>query len=110
MNGLSEFQQQAAVVALVKMLRARSFNICDLDNLAKLLDCSSAMAGKDYQALRSLHCVDYADMGPDLAQQVRHKSAELLGLLPQVVDAEFKDVQTQPAHPSASKLRLAFWK
>lgn len=110
MNNLTEFQQRAAAMGLVKMLKGKHFSICDLDKLADLLDRKGAMGGKDYVALKNLHCVDYADMGHELTQQVREKCVELLGLAPQIVDAEFRDVPAEPMHKPAKRLRLAFWK
>lgn len=110
MNQLSEFQQRAAAMGLVKMLKGKHFSVCDLDKLADLLDRKDAMGGKDYVALKNLHCVDYADMGQELTQQVRQKCIELLGLAPAIVDAEFRDVPAEPMHKPAKRLRLAFWK
>ena len=109
MNQLTEFQQRAAAMGLVKMLKSTHFSICDLDRLADLLDRKSSLGGKDYVALKNLHCVNYADMGPELTQQVREKCIELLGLAPAIVDAEFRDVPAGPMHKPAKRLRLAFW-
>ena len=64
MNDMTEFQQRAAAIAVVKMLQGKGFNICDLDAIAKTIGCEANMAGKDYAALRAIHCVDWADMGP----------------------------------------------
>ena len=110
MTNLSEFQQRAAAVALVNMLNGNHFSICQLDKLADLLGRKSACSGPDYKALSNLHCVDYADMGPELTMQVRQKSVEILGLVPTVVDAEFKEARREPMHRPAKRLRLAFWR
>ena len=87
-----------------------SFSICQLDKLADLLGRKWACSGPDYKALSNLHCVDYADMGPELTMQVRQKSVEILGLVPTVVDAEFKEARREPMHKPAKRLRLAFWR
>ncbi len=80
MDNLTEFQQRACAVALVKMLQCKHFDICALDAIAKTMGVQSGLAGRDYAALRGLHCVDWADMGPDLARMTREKCFELLGL------------------------------
>jgi len=113
MNDLTEFQQRAASAALVKMLGGKSFSICDLDSIAETIGRKSSMAGRDYAALRAIHCVSWADMGPDLARMTREKCFELLGLPPQVLEAVQEAPRrgaAEPAHEPAKRLRLAFWK
>lgn len=107
MESLTEFQQRAAAVAVVKMLSGKHFSVCDLDAIAKTIGREPALAGRDYAALRSLHCVDWADMGAELARLTREKCLELLGLPPQTIEI------VQPAekpHEPAKRLRLAWWK
>ena len=65
MDNLTEFQQRACAAGVVKMLSGKHFSICDLDAIAKAIGRESALAGRDYAALRTVHCVDWADMGPD---------------------------------------------
>jgi hypothetical protein len=112
MNDLTEFQQRAAAVATVKMLSGKGFSICDLDAIAKTVGRESALAGRDYAALRAVHCVDWADMGPDLSRMVREKCLDLLGLPPQTIDiiTPEKPQHREPAHEPAKRLRLAFWR
>jgi len=110
MNDMTEFQQRACSVALVKMLQSKHFDICALDAIAKAMGVQNAMAGRDYAALRGLHCVDWADMGPDLARMTREKCFELLGLPPQTVDMVEPTKSAEKAHEPAKRLRLAFWK
>jgi hypothetical protein len=111
MDNLTEFQQRASAVAVVKMLSGKSFSICDLDRIADTMGRKQAMAGKDYAALHSLHCVDWADMGPELAAMVREKCFDLLGLPQAAIDSVCtKEAPTEKAHEPAKRLRLAFWK
>lgn len=111
MNDMTEFQQRAAAVALVKMLNGKSFSICDLDSIAKTMGREASLAGKDYAALRALHCVDWADMGPDLTRMVGEKCLELLGLPQQTIEvAAERETKSEPTQEQASRLRLAFWK
>jgi len=111
MNDMTEFQQRAAAVAVMKMLNGKHFAITDLQAIAKTMGRESEMAGRDFDALRSLHCVDYADMGKELAAMVREKSCELLGLPPMVVEnVRAEAAPNQPAHEPENRLRLAFWR
>ena len=110
MNVLTDFQQRAAAVALVKMLSGKHFSICDLDKLADLLGRRSSCGGPDYKALQNLHCVDFSDMGPELTHQVRKKCIEILGLSTVITDAELTESKAEPMHKPAKRLRLAFWK
>ena len=113
MSEMSEFQQRATATALVKMLSGTSFSICDLDRIAETMGKKPAMAGKDYSALQSLHCVNWADMGPELATMVREKCFELLGLpnvpIESVCSRVKNDGPETKAEP-AKRLRRAFWK
>lgn len=110
MNDLSEFQQRACAVAVVRMLQGKHFSICDLDALAKTMGREPSMAGKDYSALRGLHCVDWADMGPELSKLTREKCLELLGLPSQTIEMiQPEHAREKPTEP-AKRLRLAFWR
>lgn len=104
MNELTQFQAQAAAVALHKILHGNHFSICDLDKLAKLI--GTPLGGKDYEALNGLHCVNWMDMPEPLRTQAREKVVELLGLPPLVMEAR----KVYPAKEPERKLRLAFWK
>lgn len=116
MQDLSEFQQRACAIGVVKILNGKHFSICDLDALAKTMGRESAMAGKDYDALRVLHCVAWGDMGPELAAMVKEKFLELLGLPQAAIDGvctreESSNGQAGPHHEHGKpKLKLAFWK
>lgn len=107
---LTEFQQRACAAGIVKMLSKKHFSICDLDALAKTMGRENRLAGKDYAALRAVHCVDWEDMGPELAGMVREKCFELLGLPTNIVDSECRREpgSAKPQEP-AKRLRLAFW-
>lgn len=113
MNELTEFHQRAAAAAVTKMLTGKHFSICDLDAIAATIGRKQALAGQDYAALRSVHCMDWTDMGPDLARMVREKCLEMLGLPPHVVDvaaATSTQAAGQADATPEKKVRLAFWK
>lgn len=110
MQDLTEFQQRACAVAVVKMLHGKHFSICDLDTISKTMGREQAMAGRDYAALRGLHCVDWADMGPELARMTREKCLDLLGLPAETIDmVQPATAAERPSEP-AKRLRLAFWR
>lgn len=109
MDDLTEFHRRAAAAATTKMLTGKHFSICDLDAIAATIGRKQALAGQDYAALRAVHCMDWADMGPDLARMVREKYLELLALPPQVVEMERptpKQEQEPPAPRKAGLLAL----
>lgn len=110
MNDLSEFQQRAAAVAVTKLLTGKHFSICDLDAIAQTIGRKSAMAGQDYAALRALHCVDWVDMGPELARMTREKCLELLGLPPVSMEMEEPKRPAEEQMGKPKKLALAFWR
>lgn len=115
MNDLTEFQQRACAAAVLKMLSGKHFSVCDLDAIAKTMGRESALAGRDYAALRSVHCVDWADMGPELARMVREKCLELLSLPPQTIDlvqeqTSAASTKREAPHKPANRLRLTFWR
>lgn len=111
MEDLTEFQQCACAMGVIKMFSGKSFSICDLDALAKTMGRESHMAGKDYSALRAVHCVDWADMGPELASMVTEKCFELLGLPKSTIETVLKSESfDEKFHEPAKRLRLAFWK
>jgi hypothetical protein len=80
MEDLTEFQQRAMALAVVKMLKGKHFSVSDMREIAKTIGREQALGGRDFSALSALHCVDWADMGPDLARLTREKCLELLGL------------------------------
>lgn len=110
MDDLTEFQQRACAVGVVKMLSGSSFSICDLDALGKAQARQQALAGRDYEALRAVHCVAWADMGPELTTMVKEKCFELLGLPSSAIDSICtRESPREKAHEPAKRLSLAFW-
>jgi hypothetical protein len=102
---LTDFQQRAAAVALRKLLEGTTFYVSDLQTIAGLIGREGALAGKDWEALRALHCMKYADMGETLARQARETSVRLLGITVQMAD------EVPPPKPAAAERpRLAFWR
>ena len=107
MNELTAFQAQAANLTLHNILNGTTLYISDVTGLANLL--GTQIGGKDYEAIRGLHCFKWADIPEPLRTQVKEKIIELLGLPPPVIDIKSYPPQEEPQEPE-KKLRLAFWK
>lgn len=76
----------AAVHALKTMFDSGHFNICVVRNV---LDLAGVHAGgPDWKALEALHCVDWGDMGPELAAEVKLKTLQLFEAQPDQIDKE----------------------
>lgn len=86
MNELTDFQKATCAAGLKNMLITKNyFDICTLDSIAKTMGVK--LGGPDYSALRNLHCMDWAEMGGELRDQVQAKCFELLGLpFPRVIE------------------------
>lgn len=102
MNNLSEFQQRAVSAAIEKMFAGQFFSITDLDNKVKTIGCEDNLSGRDYDALRAIHCVSWGAMDRDLKRMVREKCLELLDLPPRIIDGDAPEPE--------NKVRLAFWR
>ncbi len=107
---ISEFQQAAASAALVKMFASNRFDICTLDSIAETIGRKNLCAGPDYTALRAIHCMNWAEMGPDLAQMARQTCLRLLGVPENVVEEFTYSAAAEPkaAEASTNKARGMF--
>lgn len=72
---VSEFEQQAVIVALKKMFEGTHFNICTVD--ACLTIIGAIPPRREYNALHAIHCVHWADMAPDFRAAVFAKTLAL---------------------------------
>ena len=104
---LTEFQLLSVQQTLKKLLFGDTFYISDLDGLAKLL--GAEVGGDDYQALRGLHCMKWAEMPTQLREQARRKVVELLGLDLPMAD-EIKTSSSDNSEAQVLRPRLSFWK
>jgi hypothetical protein len=110
MNQLTEFQQRACSAAVTKMIGGKHFSVCDLSSNAKVMGRESFLAGRDYAALQSVHCVDWADMGSDLTNMTREKCLEILGLPAQIIEDIKSEQPAKRTTEPAKRLSLAFWR
>lgn len=74
---MNEFQKQAVMVAVKKMFYDRHFSVCTLDACIKV--CGVTPNPQDYDVLRTLHCVDWADMPVGLRETTQIKILQILG-------------------------------
>lgn len=89
MKEMTEFQIRAVMAGAERMLNGDHFSICDLDNLVKLTG-EGNLSGEDYQALRAVHCVNWGAMGKPLADMVKVKALEHIG----ITDEQYKAFQS----------------
>jgi hypothetical protein len=62
------------------MFRENYFDICAVNAVMDVMQKEALRSSAEYKALRVLHCVHWADMGPVLAAETRKKVLELLSL------------------------------
>ena len=75
LSPLDGLRNMVLAVGLKKLLTARFFSICDLDNL--IAAAHIVPDGETMKMLRVLHCVEYADMPVPLRKEVVRVVAEM---------------------------------
>lgn len=73
---MSDLKVMAAEAALKKMVQSSHFNICTLDTIVTMMDVKPDRDA--YNILRTLHCVDYNQMRPELLQALPDLIATVL--------------------------------
>lgn len=73
----NETQAEIAVTALNKMMRSSFFDICVVDNVAKMLNVHPR--SETYKLLRPLHCVHFSEMPASLKAKLPAMIADCLG-------------------------------
>lgn len=68
MSDLTLLKKQAAVVAINNMLASGHFSICVVRDVAEILE--GDIKCEEYTILRTLHCVDYDKMPPDVKKAI----------------------------------------
>lgn len=79
-QGVSQFHVLAAGVALKKAFSADYFDVQIIDQVCRTLGRDRAISSQDYEALRSLHCMGWADMSKELKSRVQQKIIQAVGL------------------------------
>lgn len=67
-SSLPETRRLVISHALNELFTKRHFNICQLDAVAELLNAPRNTDA--FKLLRTLHCVDYSDMAPELRDRI----------------------------------------
>lgn len=73
---MSQLKLMAAEAALKKMVQSSHFSICTIDTIAQMMDLKPDRDA--YAILRTLHCVDYNQMSPELLQALPELIATVL--------------------------------
>lgn len=74
------FEKAAVRASLRAMFKGRHFNICTVNDCLKALGIVAA--AHELDALRPLHCIDWADMGPALQQATLDRVLALFEIEP----------------------------
>ena len=69
--------QEIVKLKLKRLLEKNFFDICDLDAVGKLLG-ANPQGSESYQALRTVHCMDYNDMSSELRDDIPRMVMEAL--------------------------------
>lgn len=73
-------KQQVALTALNSMMAGAYFDICTIDNIAKMLEIHAK--GEAYNTLRPLHCIHWSAMPAAVRDAVPGLIQECLGFEP----------------------------
>jgi len=71
------FERDVVTIALKELFHSRSFSICDVDKIGKILGTNPSRH-PGYKYLRALHCVDYADMTNTVRDELPQRVMECL--------------------------------
>jgi len=77
---VTQIEKLAAQAAMKKLLGDSHFSISGVQSIAKVLGLPRP-SGRAYDTLHALHCVDYADMDPQLRAAIPGLIKECLGQL-----------------------------
>lgn len=78
-------KQLVVTTALNHLFTKGYFSVCQLDEIMKLMGAPRHTPAR--QLLATLHCVDYADMPPELREQLPHLVREAISPQPAVCHA-----------------------
>ncbi len=108
MTDLSTVMQDVAVTAINEMLRDKHFSICTVRDVAAMLNVNPDC--QEYRILKTLHCVDYADMTKNVRDAIPGLIAACLDQnvfqFPLPSERLKATVIEAPQKPAAAKFRL----
>lgn len=67
-TSMNQTKRLVAVAALNKLFTSNYFSICTLDDVIDIV--GARRAGEPYKLLSALHCIHYANMEPELREQI----------------------------------------
>lgn len=73
---MPETRQLVVMQAVEHLFKARHFSICQIDKVLELT--GATRRSEAYGQLSALHCVDYADMAPELRERLPHLVREAI--------------------------------
>lgn len=94
MNTFTEVEKQVLILTVRKLFTKKWFDICLLQDLAKVLKREAYLSGKVAILLSTLHCTDWRDMTPEIREYVKISIFEILGL-PLETEIEI-EIQAEP--------------
>lgn len=103
MNNLTPFERSAIIIGVRTLVMGRMFDVCSFDAMAKLLNAE--VGSRQREAFRLVHCAAYADMGKEIADQVKREAIMALGLKPEDVE-----VKQEPQPAEVVRPKLGFWR
>lgn len=71
------FENDVVQIALKKLFGEKHFSICGLDQIGKMIG-SNPERHPNYKFLNALHCVHYADMTPQVRDELPRRVMECL--------------------------------
>jgi len=96
---LTMYQKHAAALAINKLLNGDTFYISDLKEILELFRLT--LDPEEQNVMRMLHCVEYRDMEPYLASELKRKILIALGMGDNIIDGTFSEVNE--ASPAGKK-------
>jgi hypothetical protein len=94
---MTQLQQMATEAALAKMVSSSHFDICTIDSICKMMNLVPDR--ETYALLRTLHCVNYDQMRPELL-------AALPDLIAKVLQSPSFDASRMNIVPTGNGLRV----
>ncbi|MFT0137312.1 hypothetical protein ACEK07_04530 [Alcanivoracaceae bacterium MT1] len=74
---MDQFKKLAVETAVKKLFSKCHFDICTLNEIGDMIGVNPRQH-PDYRFLRGLHCVNYADMDPQLTAQLQQRVLDCL--------------------------------
>lgn len=107
MIDMKEACAQTAVTIINKMFKSSFFDICAVDRASQLLGV--AEKSEAYVKLRPLHCINWTDMAPGLADEVKRLTVAHLTVQPDYFDMNFSPINSTAKEVKPPRKLLPFF-